>query len=143
MLLVCHAKSQKSADILTSPADKSNWHTHQVVRLHIPWHIHQTCRLDNKCNCDSLSLSCRGCGSTTACMDRVSIRMLRVTIGQGSFSMAVDLVSPVCYDMIFAHEGTTLAVPSGPAQGIVFLCQCADSQCADSRAAGLETCQVP
>ncbi len=24
------------------PADKSDWHIHQFVRVHIPWHIHQT-----------------------------------------------------------------------------------------------------
>ena len=24
------------------PADKSGWHIHQFVRVHIPWHIHQT-----------------------------------------------------------------------------------------------------
>ncbi len=25
-----------------SPADKSDWHIHQFVRVHTPWHIHQT-----------------------------------------------------------------------------------------------------
>ena len=107
ILLVCHAKSEKSADISSLPADTSGWHTYQFIRVYIPWHIHQ---LDNECKCDSLSLSCRGCGSTTACMDRASIQMLRVISGQGSSSMAADLVSPVCYDIISAYQGTILAV---------------------------------
>jgi hypothetical protein len=47
-------------------------------------------------------------------MDRASIQMLRVTSGQGNSSMAVDLVSPVCYDIISAHRPIL-------AQGIVFL----------------------
>jgi len=38
------------------PADKSDWHIHQFVRVHIPWHIHQTCRLGKGCK-TSLSLS--------------------------------------------------------------------------------------
>jgi len=30
------------ANLAPLPADKSDWHIHQFVRVHIPWHIHQT-----------------------------------------------------------------------------------------------------
>ncbi len=49
-------------------------------------------------------------------MDKAYIQMLRVTSGQGNSSMAVDLVLPVCYDIVSAHKGTISAVRSGPSQ---------------------------
>ena len=31
------------------PADTSDWHHQQFVRVHIPWHIHQTSGINYEC----------------------------------------------------------------------------------------------
>ena len=71
-------------------------------------------------------------------MDKAYIQMLRVTSGQGSSSMAVDLDSLVCYDIISAREGTILAGPSQ--HKALSFCQSTIAS-VPSRAAGPETCQ--
>jgi hypothetical protein len=54
-------------NLASLPADKSDWHIHQFVRVHISWHIHQTWAKDVKHFSLSCNFSVIGAGLLALC----------------------------------------------------------------------------